>query len=299
MNTRERKPDESLKIAERLLGGFPEPSAILSIKGKIVVKNTRWEGLVAAYYCEMSFIRNDEFDFQSFLSLLDGPATSRFRAVMDGHEANEYFSLEDEGQRGGFSLTISISSLGISEELSYLISIRDDNESSCLMNALKDMAFSDPLSGFGNESSMHSFLTERIFLSKQEGFSFHVICIFLSGIKEITAMFGKKTSDGFLHRFSRRLAKESSEERLFRIMEDVFIIAMDSSERYTVSSMVSSLVSSLERPVFIGDTEILPSVLIGVCQFPADGESSDSLLSNCFSAAFIAKRKNLKWSFYC
>ncbi|RAM58840.1 giguanylate cyclase, partial [Mesotoga sp. SC_4PWL113PWK15] len=69
--------------------------------------------------------------------------------------------------------------------------------------------------------------------------------------------------------------------------------------RYTVSSMVSSLVSSLERPVFIGDTEILPSVLIGVCQFPVDGESSDSLLSNCFSAAFNAKRKNLKWSFYC
>jgi predicted signal transduction protein with EAL and GGDEF domain len=111
-------------------------------------------------------------------------------------------------------------------------------------------------------------------------------------------MFGKRTADIILQRISRRLAKAVPKAEFFRVMDDVFVIVMDLSVRKEVSSTAISLLSALERPVVVNDTEIAPSVVIGICQFPVDGESTDALFSNCLSSVFAAKREGLKWQFY-
>jgi len=74
----------------------------------------------------------------------------------------------------------------------------------------------DSLSGFGNESSLHTHLASKMHTSRVTGSSFSIVCVTLSDSKEIVAMFGKRTADIMLQRISRRLAKSSTKSRVFQ-----------------------------------------------------------------------------------
>jgi len=298
VETRERETNEAVQIAERLLEGTHEASAVLSTEGKVVVENSEWRKLTSDYFYELSFMKQDVIDFSSLFNLLNDSGSARLSSLINGEVSYASFDLSDSIQTRRSQLSVNIFFLGISNKLSYLITMIDNSESTSIRNALRDLSYLDSLSGFGNESSLHTHLACKIHTARVTGSSFSIICVTLSDSKEIVAMFGKRTADIILQRISRRLAKAVPKAEFFRVMDDVFVIVMDLSVRKEVSSTAISLLSALERPVVVNDTEIAPSVVIGICQFPVDGESTDALFSNCLSSVFAAKREGLKWQFY-
>ncbi|PZC51451.1 MULTISPECIES: diguanylate cyclase domain-containing protein [unclassified Mesotoga] len=298
MENREREKNESVQIAERLLEGTLEASAILSAEGRVVVENSEWRRLTSDYCYELSFLNKDVVDFPCLFNLLNGSSSARLSSFINGEIDNVSFDLSDSVQTRRSHLSLNIFCLGISKKLSYLMTMTDNSESTSIRNALRDIVYLDSLSGFGNECSLHTHLASKMHTSRVTGSSFSIVCVTLSDSKEIVAMFGKRTADILVQRISRRLAKAVPKAEFFRVMDDVFVIVMDLSDRKEVSSTVISLLSALESPVVVTDTEISPSVAIGICQFPVDGESSDALFSNCLSSVFAAKREGLKWRFY-
>jgi len=298
METREREMNESVHIAERLLEGTLEASAVFSAEGEVVVENRQWRRLSSDYFYELSFVKQDMIDFSILFNLLNETSIARLSSLINGEINHVSLDLSESIKIRKSHLTINIFFLGISNKLSYLMTIIDNSASSSIRNALRDMLYLDSLSGFGNESSLHTHLASKIHTARVTGSSFSLLCVTSPDSKEIAAMFGKRTSDVILQRISKRLAKLIPKAEFFRVMDDVFVIVMDLSVRKEISSIVIPLLSALERPIVVTDTEIVPSVMIGICQFPVDGESTDALFSNCLSSVFAAKREGLKWQFY-
>lgn len=297
MRAAKRGIDEGLHIARTLLEGNVEACAIVSSEGKIVVANSTWERLAAACFDELSFL-SEEFDMKRFSDMLDEVCALRLKEFLSGKTEQISFALNDFENSKGLPFTIVIYSLEISERLCYFISLRDNSESTVLRNALRDMIYIDSLSGFGNERSLNRFLSKKISSSKENGTCFSIVCTMLSNSKEIAAMFGKRILDTVLQRLGKRITLQIEEGKSFRIMDDVYVTVLDCSDRSCVSRTMSVLTSDLEKPVAVSDTDVSPSVVSGICQFPIDGERSESLLSSCLTAIFTAKRKGLKWEFY-
>ncbi|MBN2219194.1 MAG: diguanylate cyclase [Kosmotogaceae bacterium] len=297
MRVTERESDEGLHIARALLEGNVEACAIVSSEGRIIVANSTWERLASARCDELSFL-SEEFGMKQFSGMLDGVSMLKLEELLSGKTEYVSFDLNDFENTKGLSFTIVIYSLEISERFRYFVSLRDNSESTVLRNALRDMIYIDSLSGFGNERSLARFLSRKISSSKEDGACFSIVCTMLSDSKEIAAMFGKRILDTVLQKLGKRITFQIKEGKSFRIMDDVFVTVLDCSDRSFISRTISAITSDLEKPIAVSDTDISPSIVSGICQFPIDGERSESLLSNCLTAIFTAKREGLKWGFY-
>lgn len=150
-------------------------------------------------------------------------------------------------------------------------------------NELKEMLFTDSLTGLKNRNSLHHDLKDEKDVS--------LILINIDSFSQINDLYGEKFGNKVLVQFSKFLnnmiGKDSNCE-LYRLGGDEFVILSSETNPINVANNITGLIQEMNNnPLRIADEEISIRVTIG-----ASFEDNDTLLTTANMALKVAKRES-------
>ena len=285
-------------LSLELLEGIPDPAAILDSSGRVLLHNAQWRKLSHLLEIDIEFFTGTGGNLYDLIHLLDNPKIKEDLDRVFGLQSRSLcfeFGFCEHFEERSFSAFLKC--LGRASSC-FILVLKDTTEMMGLRNTLKSIIYEDSLTGAGNENAFNLFLYNKIYEARNSGSSFFLFCLEVDRVREIIAMFGKRVADAFLLKISKRLSIELKENRLFRVQYDTFVGILEFSERDSLSRFLTCAFPDIEKTIVFQNLELKPTIKVGVCQFPVDGETADDLLSNCFGAIYRAKRDEVRWSFY-
>ena len=178
---------------------------------------------------------------------------------------------------------------------SYIIGII--LERSKQQEQLEIMAYQDPLTGLANRSSLFIQLEQTIEQSNQQGNSFSLIFIDLDRFKTLNDTFGHSFGDQILKSVGKRLQVSILKANLLaRVGGDQFVIIAKTID--DTAALAQNAIDALSMPIKHETYNILLDCSIGIAAYPADGESSETLLKNAETAMYRAKTHDMKICYF-
>ncbi|WP_127088921.1 putative bifunctional diguanylate cyclase/phosphodiesterase [Aquabacter cavernae] len=166
----------------------------------------------------------------------------------------------------------------------------DSDVSEKAMDALREMALSDPLTGLPNRNSFTRFLDVKLARAKSEGRRFALVVIDFDKFKAVNDVHGHDGGDEMLRVLAHRLRGVLKDgEFLARMGGDEFAAVAPLPPGREVEGFIGRLESVLASPVRIGSCDVLPHASFGVSLYPQDGESPARILGNADLAMYRAK----------
>lgn len=153
----------------------------------------------------------------------------------------------------------------------------------------------DHLTGLPNRLLLNDRLQQSINLGHQSGAAFSVLFLDLDQFKAVNDSLGHAIGDKLLKTVANKLSSTlNSNITISRIGGDEFIILIpnqtDINQLYLdVTQVAEQLLSLLQQPLSIEGQNIHLSTSIGIANFPIDGETAESLMTNADSAMYHAK----------
>lgn len=290
--------DEKMLLLN-LLEALPDYAAILDSCGKRVIQNSNWRSTRALSSVGIEFFTKEKGDIRDLSKFfLEKTAVKKLNAVLGGHESKVSFEIctPEIVLKSYFRLTLS--SLGVSEELAFIAVFQEFTEEIELREALKSAIYKDDLTGVGNENALYLSLSKRLCSSSERTSPFLIALLELDNIREFLATFGKRITDTLLIKTRERLEDFFQDTELFKLNYATFVILLERLNRERLVHILDTLLDILERKIVFENLEFTPRINLGICQYPEDGLSEDALLSNCLTAVDLAKKEERKWNFY-
>jgi diguanylate cyclase (GGDEF)-like protein/PAS domain S-box-containing protein len=166
---------------------------------------------------------------------------------------------------------------------------------------LAHTATHDSLTTLSNRLFYNTNLEQAIQTAKRNQNRIGVLFIDLNRFKEVNDTLGHETGDDLLKEVALRLVKSVREEdTVSRFGGDEFaIILRELSVPQDVLKIVQKILEIVEKPFYINDHFLQPSLSIGVSIYPDDGEELTVLLKKADEAMYRVKQKReLKYQFY-
>lgn len=179
------------------------------------------------------------------------------------------------------------------EKHSHYVWLRDRTKEHQTEEKLKNLAYQDELTGLPNRRWLNHELGKRLRPSSGEVKTFALLAIDLDRFKLINDSFGHASGDQFLQMMSNRLEKVTArhEARIARIGGDEFIVIVDSREQVRdIIPLAEQLLSALQFPFRLQETDVYVTASIGIAMCPAHGEDEAELLRHADEAMYEAKR---------
>lgn len=155
-----------------------------------------------------------------------------------------------------------------------------------------DLAFTDPLTGLGNQRRFFSKIERLINDRADDPAPFAVGIIDLDGFKPINDLFGRKAGDDILMQVAMRLRAAMDEHStVTRVGPDefAFLFPMTFSED-AVAGQVRMLIEILSAPYDVGERTARLSASCGCSLFYFGDESPDILVNKAETALYHAKK---------
>ena len=168
-------------------------------------------------------------------------------------------------------------------------------------NKIKNLAYSDTLTGLANRTAFQDKLTEIIALSEKNKSKFALMFIDLDHFKHINDSMGHAAGDLLLIKLAGRLNQSiRSNDMIARLGGDEFIIILPEIEyTYEVEMVVERIFANIKQPIVINDKPIYSALSLGVSLYPSDGEDAQSLLRKGDNAMYQAKSRGRNgYAFY-
>ncbi len=152
------------------------------------------------------------------------------------------------------------------------------------------LAYYDPLTGLPNRLSFRNKVADLIGTGDYSSVS--VITINLDRFKQVNDVLGYEMGDEILKATASRLLGISccDHDKLARVSGDEFSVLVLPDGQVAID-VAQSLLEKLNEPLEIDNTLIDLSASIGVASWPADAESSDSLINASQVAMYAAKNR--------
>jgi len=128
-----------------------------------------------------------------------------------------------------------------------------------------------------------------------------ILFIDLDHFKRINDTLGHQIGDIMLRQVARRLKSQlRATDTLCRIGGDEFIIIIEEFKaRKDLAVLADKLLSTLDQPLLLGSTEVIPSGSIGISVYPANTEDRDDLIKMADTAMYSAKKSGRRrYTFY-
>ena len=183
---------------------------------------------------------------------------------------------------------------------------RFQNERDIQSEAIRDLAFSDALTGLPNQHYLTSFLDGLLESESSEGNpSAAILFIDLDGFKIINDALGHEAGDEVLIQVSQRLKGAVRDSDLvIRQGGDEFLVVMfDAPRTHTplkprdpetfkelAEGLASRIIESLNSPFVLGEHEHHLSASIGISLCPDHGESAALIIQAADTAMYEAKK---------
>ncbi|NCT89415.1 bifunctional diguanylate cyclase/phosphodiesterase [Cellulomonas sp. APG4] len=157
----------------------------------------------------------------------------------------------------------------------------------------------DALTGLGNRSLLHQRLrtaTARAQAAHREGPG--LVLLDLDHFKDVNDTLGHIVGDDLLREVAQRLVSVLGDDtHANRLGGDEFAVVVD-GDLVATQTLAHDLLASLEKPIRIGDVELLVRASAGVAIGPEHGTDADELLKNADIALYHAKVERDRISTY-
>jgi len=196
-------------------------------------------------------------------------------------------------RQGGtcFDAEISLNGLGIHGETHFQALIRDVSERRHHLEELYRQAHFDELTGVPNRHRLTQTLSTLIENLSVTGGNFYLFLVDINKLQHINDTLGHARGDELLQLFSQRLLPLCTfKDALSRFVGNEFMLlatAVPSDDRAV--QLAQKILECLEKPFVIAGMDIFISASIGICSYPADGTSVESLLKNVETALHQSK----------
>ena len=176
---------------------------------------------------------------------------------------------------------------------SYLTEAAPSLEVKLLMDALKDSAFKDGLTGLYNRKFLDEHGKKLIPQAKREGMNIGVLMLDMDHFKAVNDEYGHDIGDKVLKELARILSETMRESDLvIRYGGEEFIVLLvgvkSEEDALAVANKIGKNVRENEIDVYAG-SKLKKTISIGLSMYPQDGSSLDSVMKNADIALYEAK----------
>lgn len=261
------------------------------VRGESIIKDVLNEGLHGWCYInnQPAYVpRNSE----------DSPESVRVRQRRKEENIGSMFCVPisaNERVVGVMSISRSCAKRDFNENERNLFINICSQISSALLNhelsaALKYRAFHDSLTDLPNRYFLEKELQNELERSK-EGDTAAVFFLDLDGFKSVNDTLGHHYGDALLGHVAERFRQcLRAEDIIARIGGDEFaIISSGLIHEAQAQSTANRLIDSLVSPIEVSGVSVNIGVSIGLCFYPKDGHSVETLLRNADQAMYCAK----------
>ncbi|MBV8033386.1 MAG: diguanylate cyclase [Betaproteobacteria bacterium] len=157
---------------------------------------------------------------------------------------------------------------------------------------IASLAYSDPLTGLANRTSLMPALEQAIERARRRHARLATLFVDLDGFKQVNDQQGHEAGDRFLVEIARRLrAGLRASDLVARLGGDEFYVVLeDQQESEAVDTVARKLLAEIRRPVDLGTGTVSVSASIGVSIFPDDAADATTLVKHADAAMYRAKQ---------
>ncbi|MFP3497448.1 diguanylate cyclase [Pseudomonas sp. SIMBA_059] len=174
--------------------------------------------------------------------------------------------------------------------------VRDITEEKAWAHQLHRLAHHDPLTGLPNRLTFEERLESALALARHNHNRVALVFIDLNGFKAINDTLGHAAGDQVLKTTATRLHETlRNSDSVARLGGDEFVTVFEglSAERSPedeAGMIAQRLLSSLDAPISLGNTQQLVGVSLGIALFPDHAQTRDQLIHVADLAMYEAKR---------
>jgi diguanylate cyclase (GGDEF)-like protein/PAS domain S-box-containing protein len=169
---------------------------------------------------------------------------------------------------------------------------RDVTEIALARERIASLAYSDPLTGLANRTSLGPSLEQAVQRSRRRGSKLALIFIDLDGFKPINDLHGHQAGDALLVEVAARLrAHLRAADLVARLGGDEFLVVLEEvQELAPVETVAKKLLGEMRRPFDLPGACVGVTASIGVSVFPDDAADAGALIKHADSAMYTAKQ---------
>lgn len=173
----------------------------------------------------------------------------------------------------------------------YVVVISDISAIRSIQEELSRIAYYDSLTKLPNRNLFMDRLTQALAKSKRDQKRLAILYIDLDHFKRVNDTLGHQVGDAMLRAVAQRLRRDiRATDTLCRIGGDEFIVIMESPHQlHDLETLAKKLLSTLNKPLLLGNTEVVPGGSIGISLYPEDAREIDDLIKMADTAMYSAK----------
>ncbi|MBI4978128.1 MAG: EAL domain-containing protein [Spirochaetes bacterium] len=156
---------------------------------------------------------------------------------------------------------------------------------------LVHLAYHDPLTDFPNRLLFNNLLSQALLVARRAKVSLAVAMLDLDRFKEVNSTFGHTIGDLFIVAVARRIREAVRESDVVaRMSGDEFaFIFNEVADTAAATLLGNKLLKAFQKPFVVHGEEMYLTSSIGMCLFPADGDSAEMLTRYAGTAMARAK----------
>lgn len=164
---------------------------------------------------------------------------------------------------------------------------------------LNFIAHHDPLTKLSNRLLLEERLAHCLLRAKRQEISLALLFMDLDKFKAVNDQWGHETGDELLKAVAERLLLTVREQdTVARFGGDEFVVLLeDLPNTMGASEVAQKIIHTLSEPFQLKEQCVNIGVTIGISLFPADGDTSETLIQRADQAMYHAKQ--LGGSRYC
>jgi len=169
---------------------------------------------------------------------------------------------------------------------------RDITEIALARERIASLAFSDPLTGLANRTSLMPALDQAVQRARRRGSKLAVVFLDLDGFKQINDVHGHDAGDALLIELAGRLRDNlRSSDLVARLGGDEFVVVLeDVPEKAPVQRVADKLLLETVRPYTLPRGQASVTASIGISMFPDDAADAPALIKHSDMAMYAAKQ---------
>jgi diguanylate cyclase (GGDEF)-like protein/PAS domain S-box-containing protein len=221
----------------------------------------------------------------------------RFIAAGAGEHINKRLEMPALDRNGRELLVeLSLSATRLGEHWEFTAFLHDISERNRLLNALKDMALTDGLTGLVNRRGFMETVDTAIARARRHGHTLALLYMDLNGFKQINDEHGHHVGDLALREFANRVSQcVRKTDTVSRLGGDEFTVLAEAIEKPEQAlALAHKIMLAMEPPV--PETGIVLATSIGICLYEDAADASSFLLDAdkaMYRAKHVAKRLEL------
>lgn len=288
---------ESRRFLRGALDSLSAHIAILDAEGEILEVNDAWRSFAEVHGAGLDACSPGQnylraCDLASGEGAEDASATAAgIRAVIQG--TRETFTLEypchSPGEQRWFLMRVT--RFRGDGPVRVVVAHEDVTSRRLAEDAMRDLAYTDVLTGLPNRRRFHDRLEHAIARAARSTRTLALMFLDLDRFKSINDTYGHDVGDLVLRTFSARIsACVRKVDTVCRLSGDEFTVLLEDIHDADEARLVAErILASMTEPVPHGGHALLLGVSIGVAIL-ADGESAASLLKRADEAMYAAKQ---------